>query len=185
MKKKIVTLSFIATLLSAGQAQSAPVVVLDSIDLLDGQTSVNVGLYIQTDFSSPVDSAAFEIDPVAGFNLTGVTFTAPTGWVPTVNLASHKFGATDYGWPPNTITDSNYYFASMSFSFLDSFFDTNDSVQISFKSFELADDMGMPYRNVSISGGGVNAPAVPIPGAIWLLGAGFSGLVALRRRNIQ
>jgi hypothetical protein len=185
MKKKIMTLSFIATLLIAGQAQSAPVVVLDSIDLLEGQTSVDVGLYIQTDFASPVDTAAFEISPVAGFNLTGVTFNAPTGWVPTVNLAANKFGATDYGWPANVITDSNYYFATMSFSFLDSFFATNDSVQISFKSFELADDMGTPYHNASISGGVVNAPAVPVPGAVWLLGAGLSGLVALRRRTIR
>lgn len=185
MKKKIMTLSFIATLLIAGQAQSAPVVVLDSIDLLEGQTSVDVGLYIQTDFSSPVDSAAFEINPIAGFNLTSVTFSAPTGWIPTVNLAANKFGATDYGWPANVITDANYHFATMNYSFLGSFFDTHDSVQITFKSFELADDMGMPYQNVSIAGGAVNAPAVPVPGAVWLLGAGFSGLVALRRRTIR
>jgi len=183
MRKKIIALVFISALLSAGQAYSAPVIVLDSADVLAGDTSVNINLFIQTDASAPVDTAAFEINHITGFDLTDVSIFAPTNWFPTVNLAANKFGATDFGFPANTITDSNYHFATMTFSFADTFFDSINSVQIAFKSFDLGSDLGVVYSDVPVSGGVVSAPAVPIPGAVWLLGAGLSGLVALRRKN--
>jgi len=183
MKKGLMVVSFILASFSAGQALSAPAVVLDSVNLLAGQTTVDIGLYIQTDSSAPVDSAAFDFIPITGFDLTGVTFNKPTAdWNSTVNLATHKFGATDFGWPSIAITDSNYHFATMHYSFAGTFFDTTSSVQILFNSYDLADLAGSAYSAVPFSGGLVTAP-VPVPAAVWLLGSGLLGLIGLRRKN--
>lgn len=183
MKKIIMTLSFIAATLSAGQAMSAPAVVLDDVNLVAGQTSVAIDVYIQADVSAQVDAVYFELDPIAGFALTGVTIYQPTtDWIPTVVLGSQKFGATDYGFPSVAI-DSNYRFATMNFSFADTFFDTIPSVQISFKDYVLGDLDGMDYNSVPLSGGLVSAAPVPVPAAAWLLGSGLLGLMGLRRKG--
>jgi len=181
MKKIIMTLSFLAASLIAGQAMSAPSIVLDDINLVAGQTTADVRVFIQTDNSAPVDAVYFNLQAIPGFNLTGVTVNQPTSsWVPTV--AGDKFGATDYGWPSVAI-ESNYQFATMSFSFDSTFFDTIPSVQITFDEYVLGDLDGLDYTSVPISGGLVSAAPVPVPAAAWLLGSGLLGLMGLRRKN--
>lgn len=183
MKKGLLVLSFIAATLSTGQAWSAPSVVLDDVNLVAGQTSVDIGVYIQTDNSEPVDSATFDYIPIVGFNLTGITFNKPTDdWLTTVNLTNHKFGALDYGYP-SVALESNYHFATMHYSFADTFFNTVSSVQILFNEYILGDSVGNVYPSVPISGGLVTAAPVPVPAAAWLLGSGLLGLMGLRRKN--
>lgn len=179
MKKIIMTLSIIAASLNAGQAMSAPAIVLDDINLVAGQTTTDIRIFIQTDSSAPVDAVYFELQPIPGFDLTGVTFNTPGGWVPT--RVGNKFGATDYGWPSIPI-DSNYQFATMTYSFAGTFFDTIPSVQISFKDYVLGDLDGYDYPSVPLTGGLVTAP-VPVPAAVWLLGSGLLGLMGLRRKG--
>jgi len=183
MKKILLTLSFITAALNAGEVLSAPGIVLDDVNLLVGQTSADIGIYIQADASAPVDSVAFEYIPIPGFDLTGVTFYKLTDdWLSTVNLSTHKFGATDFGYPSVAIEALNYHFATMHYSFAGTFFDSTSSVQILFNSYELANLAGAVYMSVPISGGLVTAP-VPVPAAVWLLGSGLLGLVGLRRKN--
>ena len=173
---------FLVTLLQASIAFGAPVIFLESPTIVPRATSVDIGLFILTDDSSPVDSATFTIDPIAGFDLTDVSVSDLDGWVPTVALP--KFGSTDFGWPPKPIV-SDTLFATLSFSSAADFFRLGDKVTIGFSFMELADDLGIPYESAEIEVLGGTVSCVPIPGTVLLLGSGLLGLMGIGSRRMR
>jgi len=179
-KKAIIILAGLLVL-QASIVLGAPVIFLESKNIHPGDTSVEIGLFIQTDPSAPVDSATFTIADTQGIALTDVALFTPVGWVPTVNLP--KFGATDFGWPSNPITGDTL-FATLTFSFAaDLFQPGSEKRQIHFLFVELSDDEGSPYVGAMGSMEGGELAAVPIPSTVLLLGSGLFGLVALRRKR--
>jgi len=177
--KKTGFVIFLVVLLQASIALAAPIISMDDMIIAPGQTAVDVGLTIITDATSPVDSATFTVIDIPGLTLTNVNVVSPAGWMPTVALP--KFGATDFGWPANPIV-ADTLFATLSYSFADDFFQGGARVKVEFSFLELADDWGMPHDPAEIQVQGGNVSAIPLPGAVLLLGSGLFGLIGIRRR---
>ena len=179
--KKTLLVIFLVTLLQSSIVFGAPVIFLESQTIMPMTTSVDIGLFIYTDDSSPVSSATFTNDPIAGFNLTNVSAYALDNWIPTVALP--KFGSADFGWPGKPI-ESDTLFATLSFSFAENFFKFGDKVTIGFSFIELADNDANAYDTpIEVLGGTVSC--VPIPGAVFLFGSGLLGLIGIGRKRMK
>ncbi len=174
-------LSILLIFLCSSITFAAPVISMDDIIIGADASETTVPLYILTTPDFPVESIAVKIGAHSSIAIDTVDIFAPTGWIPTVSLP--KFGATDFGWPPNPITN-DYHFADLHISFPEGHF-TSDAImeQICFSWTELSDDMGMSYSNIEVRGGMLKGAPVPIPAAAWLLGAGLAGLLGFSRRN--
>ncbi len=168
----------------AVSATAAPIVTIESLAIAPGTTIFDLDVTLSTDASYPIDTAAFELLLPTGVTFTSATFgTLPSGWTPTANPATNRFGASDGGWPPTEIT-SSLLFATLFFSLDSALSIAGNSFTIGFDYSELANADGTIYSPASyaLNPGIVNVNAVPIPAAAWLLGSGLIGLVAVRRR---
>jgi len=177
--KKTGFVVFLVVLLQASIAFGAPIISMSDMIIAPGQTDVDIDLTIITDATTPVDSATFTIIDIPGLTLTNVNVVPPAGWSPAVNLP--KFGASDFDWPANPIV-ADTLFATLSYSFAGDFFQGGARVKVDFSFFELADDWGTPYNAAEIQVQGGNVSAIPVPGAVLLLGSGLLGLIGIRRR---
>jgi len=165
---------------------AAPTFEIESLTVLPGATSVDVNLNIFGDLPDfPIDSAAFTINNIAGFTLTSVAFpNLPANWVPTVNVAANRFGATDFGFPANPLPEDVLPYAILSFNFASDFFTSaNPSVVIDFASWVITNPVGNNYILSADQFDSGTVSLVPIPPTIMLLGGGLIGLLALRRRR--
>ncbi len=180
-KTVIGLLSILLIFLCSSITFAAPVISMDDIIVSADKSETIVPLYILTTADFPVDSVAIKIGAHSSITIDTVDIFAPTNWSPTVMLP--KFGATDFGWPPNPIT-TDYHFADLHVSFPEGHF-MSDAVmeQICLSWNEIADENGGAYSNVEVRGGMLKGAPVPIPAAVWLLGAGLAGLLGFSRRN--
>ena len=161
---------------------AAPVTIsLDDIEVGFGDSGAVMPITIFASPDTPVDTAAFELAAQAVVAVTDVDIYPPANWFPTVILP--KFGATDFGYPANPIV-SEYHFADLHIAFPGDHFRPGVEERIGFSFTELGGPAGEKYE-VNLTGGNIHCPTVPIPGAVWLLGAGLIGLAGYSRKKRQ
>jgi hypothetical protein len=139
------------------------------------------------------------LDDVNGSGIAGFTFFLDVGsdfvnnnsvfgdavpttgmWLADSYADSTKFGAAD--WGPllvNAELASLQNGTILTIDYDGTIFGFDEVQFVDLTGFNLYPD---EISLASITDNGVTFSAVPIPGAVWLLGAGFSGLIALRRK---
>jgi hypothetical protein len=147
-----------------------------TIILAPGQ-SINVDIYFSTDLQLIGASWDLKFSPSA---LVSVIGTTPAGspWLAALDLFELSPGSVKYQtgiFPPSVVTGNNLFFGSVLFQCTG--VGDVDLTLANYLGFLTAADI-VNFDPVKL--GTLNQ--VPIPGAVWLLGAGLAGLVGIRRK---
>jgi hypothetical protein len=140
---------------------------------------INVDIYFSTDLQLVAASWDMQYSP---FALVSVFGTAPAGspWLSALDTFEFSDGSVKYQsgvFPPTVVTGEDLFFGRVIFECLG-----EGDVKLVLANYlgflDLDPSNNVNFENVNL--GTLNQ--VPIPGAVWLLGAGLAGLVGIRRK---
>ena len=172
LRKRLVIYSLFSICLLLGSTAKAATYTINIEGLDDVNGSGIAGFTLFLDVSN---------DFVKNSGVLGDAIPTTGMWLEDSYADPAKFGAAD--WGPLLLNADLAPLQNGAILTID-----YDGTIFGFNTIQFIDLAGENmYRNTisldSITANGATFAVVPVPGAVWLLGAGLSGLVALRRRN--
>jgi hypothetical protein len=179
----VAIISTLVLILLTTSSFAATTIMIESTEILPGTTSVALDFSIfDIDAADNIDSMTFDLGLSDGLVLTDVVFSnVPSGWGTISNTSLNRFGMTDGGWPPNTLTSDLVPAVELYFDIDPLLSVAGNSFAIDFAFYEIVDDNYSPVDLSSVAFVAGEISVVPIPSAVLLLCSGLVGLFAIRR----